>query len=161
MSDAIDKKVTETKPVKRTTKSTKVNSEEKRVTRGTRVPLGGFAGPLALNKQNQDPEMHYHWAMDDSEDGSKIERLLQAGYEFCKPEEKMVAGNTSVYSTVSQGSIVRVPAGQGKYHYLMKLPLEWYEDDQARAHERVDATERSLQGPPSKEGFYGEGLKIG
>lgn len=160
MSDVIESKVKATKKTKGDEKSTKVLSEEKRVTRGTRVPLGGFAGPLSLNDQSKDPEMHYHWALDDSEDGSKIERLLQAGYEFCSPDEKLVAGNTSVYSTVSKGSVVRVPAGNGKYHYLMKLPQEWFEDDQLRIQERVDATEGSLKDQSRKEGFYGE-LKIG
>ena len=154
MSDVIDKKV------KETTKAVKVKSDKKRVDRGTRVPLGGFTGPLSLNDESKDPEMHYSWALDDSEDGSKIERRLQAGYEFCSPDENLVAGNSSVYKSVQAGSIVRVPAGQGRYHYLMKIPQEWYEDDKARGQERVDATENSLHEQSKKEGFFGE-LKIG
>lgn len=154
MSDVIDK------TVKETTKAVKVNSEKKRVDRGTRVPLGGFTGPLSLNKENMDPDMHYAWPLDDSEDGSKIERRLQAGYEFCSPDENLLTGSGSVYKSVQSGSIVRVPAGQGKYHYLMKIPLEWHEDDMAQAQKRVDATEASLQDQSKQEGFFGE-LKIG
>lgn len=154
MSDVIDKKVTET------TKAVKVKSEKKRVDRGTRVPLGGFTGPLALNKESRDPDMHYSWALDDSEDGSKIERRLQAGYEFCSPDENLVAGNGSVYKSVQSGSIIRVPAGHGSYHYLMKIPQEWYEDDAAQAQKRVDATEASLHEQSKKDNFFGE-LKIG
>lgn len=151
---------TKNKKVKETTTAVKVKSEKKRVTRGTRVPLGGFTGPLSLNKERLDPEMHYSWALDDAEDGSKIERRLQAGYEFCNPDENLVAGNSSVYKSVQAGSIVRVPAGQGKYHYLMKIPLEWYKDDQAQGQKRVDATENSLHEQSKKDGFFGE-LKIG
>ena len=161
MSDTTESKVKETKAVKSTTKKgAKVNSEKKGVTRGTRVPLGGFAGPLTLLQENMDSEYHYSWPLDDSEDGSKMERLLQAGYAFCKPEENLVAGNSSVYASVHQGSVIRVPAGQGKYHYLMKIPQEWYEDDQAAGQALVDKTEGSLQEQSNKEGFYGN-LKIG
>ena len=160
MSDDTKKTVKETKTVKRAPKGAKVNSEKKGVDRGTRVPLGGFTGPLAMIEENKDPEMHYSWVLDDDEDGSKIERRLQAGYEFCDPKENLVAGSTSVYSSVTRGSLCRKPAGQGRYLYLMKIPQEWYEDDKAVGQKRVDATENSLHEQSKKDGFFGE-LKIG
>jgi hypothetical protein len=162
--NTIATEVTETKqPVKRGRKSRKDKSVEAtttKVQRGTRVPLGGFTGPLALREENMDPSMKYVWPLDDSEDGSKIERRLQAGYEFCSPKENLVAGSTSVYATRQSGSIIRIPAGQGKYHYLMKIPLEWYEDDQKAKAARVTATEQSLHNQAKKDGFFG-GLQIG
>jgi len=163
MSDDIAVEVTETEQPKkklgRPPGTGKKILETRVVTRETRVPLGGFSGPLTL--QNKDPNYFYYWPLDASEGGPEIERLIQAGYVFCTPEENLVPGNTSVYSTTTGvGSIIRVPAGNdNKYHYLMKIPLEWHKDDQKRHFDRVDKTEEALYAPI--DGLHGEGLKIG
>lgn len=159
MSDVVEEKQEEVKETESPTKRKpgrprKPNPGERSVTRDTRTPVGGFAGPLSL--ENKDPNYRYFWEIDSSEDGSKIERRLQAGYVFCRNDEGLVVGETSVYKTENVGSIIRVPAGQGHYHYLMKIPKEWHEDDQKRHDKRVDTIENSLKSKSREEGFYGD-----
>lgn len=125
-----------------------------KLSREERVPLGGFRDILTL--RNTDPNYHYFWALDLSEDGSQIARCLQAGYVFVRPEEKVTYGEASVYTTQGLGSVLRVPAGGGLNHYLMKLPMEFHKEDQERNANRINMTEQSLkeQGTGT-EGFYG------
>lgn len=127
------------------------------VTRATRTPLGGFRNILTV--ENKDPNYHYAWPVDTSDRGQEIAKCLSAGYDFVRPEEKAVIGESSVFKTDNVGSIIRVPAGQGEFHYLMKIPNEFYEDDQLRSQEKVDRTEEALVGNDRK-GFYGPGLTI-
>ena len=157
MSEVIATEVTETEqPTKGRGRPSKIKTGETEVTRETRTPMGGFNGPLDIVKEKKDPNYHYYWELDESEVGSNIERRLRAGYVFCLAAEGLVLGGTSVYKTEDVGSIIRVPAGQGRYHYLMKIPLEWYEEDTKANHARVDATEQALNDTSKKEGYYGE-----
>jgi hypothetical protein len=124
-----------------------------KVTRETRLPLGGFRNILTL--ENTNPNFHYFWAVDDTELGTEITRLRYAGYEFVRQNERVLVGEAQVYQTEDVGSLIRVPAGGGKYHYLMRIPLEWYEQDQAREAAKVDESELSIKGPQAGEGNYG------
>jgi hypothetical protein len=124
-----------------------------KVNRQTRLPLGGFRNILTL--ENTNPNFHYFWAVDDSELGTEITRLRYAGYEFVRKEEKILVGEAQVYQTEDVGSLIRVPAGGGKYHYLMRIPLEWYEEDQARESAKIDESERAIKGTDGVEGGYG------
>ena len=131
-----------------------IEAEKNRVTKETRVPLGGFRNILTV--ENKDPNYHYFWAIDETEGGTAIARAQQAGYEFVRPEEGVVVGEASVFKTENVGSIIRVPAGGGMFHYLMKMPMAFYEDDQRRHNERVDQTESALKNQgKNNPGFYG------
>jgi len=126
---------------------------DNKVTRETRVPMGGFRDILTV--QNKDPNYHYALPLDLDENGSQIARFIQAGYEFVRPEEGAMVGEASVYTTENLGSVHRIPAGGGYFHYLMKLPMEFYEDDLKADASKVDRTEQALKGLTEKEGFYG------
>lgn len=127
-----------------------------RITRETRIPLGGFRDKLTV--ANKDPNFHYYWELDLGEKGTKIARALQAGYVFVKAEEEPVIAEAAVYTAQDVGNIIRVAAGGGMYHYLLKIPKEWREEDQARVQERVNQTEQSMLGKPAGN-FYG-GISI-
>lgn len=157
MSDISTNEVTETKEVKRGPgRPRKHYIDDRKVTRETRLPKGGFSGPLSMIEENKDPDFRYYWEVDRSEDGSEVEMRIQEGYVFCRPDENLVRGRTSVYSSEHAGSIIRVPAGHGLYHYLMKIPLEWYKDDEKRHNERINELERGLKSNADKKGFYGD-----
>ena len=126
--------------------------------RPPRVPLGGFRDILTL--QNTDPNYHYHWALDMSEKGTQIARCMQAGYEFVRPEEGVVVGEASVFKTEGVGSVLRVPGGGGMFHYLLKLPIEFFKEDMDRHQERVDMTEQSIKNQGKNDSFYGD-VRIG
>ncbi len=129
-----------------------------RITRETRIPLGGFRDKLTVT--NKDPNFHYFWELDLGERGTKIARALQAGYVFVKAEEEPQVGEAAIYVAEGLGNIIRVAAGGGYYHYLLKIPKEWYKEDQDRIQERVNQTEQSMMGKPPQENFYGGGMSI-
>jgi len=127
------------------------------VTRETRVPITGTRDILGV--EGKDPFYHYYWALDTSEEGTQIMRLQNAGYNFVQSSEVKVS-NTSVYSAAGIGSIVRVAAGQGSFHYLMKIPQEWYEQDMADIERKNKEAEQSIKVSETEEGRYGS-IKLG
>lgn len=127
------------------------------VTRETRVPVGGYRDILTL--ENTDPEFHYYWELDSSETGPNIHKRLRAGYDFVRDDEGVIVGQASVFRSESVGSILRVPNGDGRYMYLLRIPKEWHEEDMERLNQEVNETESSLQGPQF-DGTYGRGVSI-
>lgn len=128
------------------------------VTRDTRVPVGGYRDILTL--ENTDPDFHYYWEIDTSETGPNIHKRLRAGYDFVRDDEGVIVGQASVFKTESVGSILRVPNGDGRYLYLMKIPMEWFLEDMERNNQVVDETEDALRSP-SFDGSYKSGISIG
>lgn len=127
-----------------------------------RVPVGGFRDKLTVRFKNpEDEKRFYHrWVLDTHENGGRIYQFMNAGYEFVKSSE-VIVGQESVFDSEDVGSLVRRPAGgDGKYLYLMRLPIEFREEDEAAKAAVVDATERSVLDPESlsedKEGVYGK-----
>lgn len=127
------------------------------VTRETRVPVGGYRDILTL--ENTDPEFHYYWELDSSETGPNIHKRLRAGYDFVRDDEGVIVGQASVFKSESVGSILRVPNGDGRYMYLMKILKEWHEEDMERLNQEINETESSLRGPQF-DGAYGRGVSI-
>lgn len=56
------------------------------------------------------------------------------------------------------GSVAEMPVGNGVNGVLMKIPKEWYDEDQAAKAARIDEAERSIK-KPDIDGSYGE-IKI-
>ena len=132
----------------------KADAEEKMAKmREARLPLGGMRSILAI--EGEDPNYHYHWAVDDNENGNQIKRLVAAGYEFVSHTEGIRVGEAQVFRTEGLGSLLRVPAGDGRYHFLMRIPNEFYEDDQKRNAEQVNMTEQSITQARGSDGEYG------
>lgn len=115
-----------------------------------------------LTVANKDPNYEYRWINDytTSEDGNSIrigQRVVtfqQAGWEFVENKEVSV-GDAYVYKTDNIGSVVRVPAGQGEYMYLMKIKKEWYDEDQLDKQRDIDYVEDSMKNPTTEDGMYG------
>ena len=117
-----------------------------------------------LTVDNKDPNYEYRWVLDSyakhDEDsgnfypGQRISKFENAGWEFVLSGEVSV-GDSYVYKTNNTGSIVRVPAGQGEYHYLMKIKKEWYKEDQDLKNKQIDDIEKQMKGPKTEMGQYG------
>ena len=117
-----------------------------------------------LTVENKDPNYEYRFVLDvyarhDDDTnkfypGQRIARFQAAGWEFVRNDEVTV-GDSYVYKTENTGSIVRVPAGQGEYHYLMKIKKEWYKEDQDAKMKQIDDVEKSMKNPKSEMGQYG------
>lgn len=126
------------------------------ITRENRVPLDGIRD--VFPKVVEDPNYHYTWPIDDDENGYVIMQFLQAGYNFVQSKEQKLA-RTSVYTSKDVGSIVRVPNRDGRYHYLMKIPMDLYKLDQANQLNKV----AEMEAQTAKERFEGSygSIKIG
>lgn len=116
-----------------------------------------------LTVEGKDPNYEYRWILDrygrNDDDagtyhpGQRIMRFQNSGWELVYSSEVSV-GESHVYKTENVGSIVRIPAGQGEFQYLMKIKKEWYDEDQANKQEEIDEIEESM-GRAGKEGQYG------
>jgi len=125
------------------------------VTRETRVSIAGMRDLLTVH--GKDPRYHYYWELDSDENGSRIRARRLAGYEFVQADEVSI-GQASVYKSYNVGTIVRVPTG-GDYLYLMKIPMEWHEDDlraqeeeNLKQEQKIEAITNSVRA----DGGYGK-----
>lgn len=126
----------------------KGSSRAKRHSRPERIPVTGHRDILTV--RGKDPNFHYRFVLDVDENGARIFRFKQAGFEFVNADEIDGVGTARVASDSGVGTIVRIPAGNHaktgtpQYLYLMKQPMEWYEEDQAAKEEDIARRERDL-----------------
>ena len=119
--------------------------------RPERVPLGA-RNRLTVRPGDKDPNFVYRWINDKD---SRLADAQQAGYDFVTDDIKV--GDPRAAEASQMDSRVSKPAGGGLTTYLMRIPQEYYEEDQrAKAHQ-VDELEKSLK-PNKAKGQYGEGL---
>lgn len=98
--------------------------------RPKRVPVSGNRDILTV--VGQDPNFVYRWVKDKSESGQRIFRFVQAAYEFVDSTTgDYDIGDSFVYESQDVGSLIRKPAGDGEYLYLMRIAREFYDEDQA------------------------------
>lgn len=125
--------------------------------RPVRTPLGARN---RLGFKDLDPNYEYH-VINDQDD--RIDRALQAGYEHVVSDQKL--GDIRVAEGTVPGAKVAKPVGNGVTGYLMRIPREYYEEDQAAKEARVKLSEEAMD-PKQKRAsgdfeseVYGEGLK--
>ena len=116
-----------------------------------RVPM---SVPVQKLEAPDIPGYHLHWFRSDSD---RIARAQAAGYTFVDEQETVVnsvgIGNNSTRSgNTDMGSLVSVVAGgvgkdgQATRLILMKIPLEYYEEDQKLVAQRNDQVADSILG---------------
>lgn len=116
-----------------------------------RVPVSARNRLEVIGK---DPDFVYR-IVNDVDD--RIERFKQAGYEPVNVSEARMA-TQRVGQGTSEGTIASMPMGQGINGILMKIPKEYYEEDQKAKAEKIEASEQSIK-KPDIDGTYGE-IKI-
>ena len=135
------------------------NAPEKRLPERTRIPMSLPVQKLAAPEI---PGYHTHWMRGDSQ---RIAQALRAGYDWVSPDEidlntfgiasgEEDSGQTDLGSRVShfsgmdeKGSVQRL--------YLMKLPLELWEQDQKALGEKQESIAAQIRGD---KGFTEAGL---
>jgi hypothetical protein len=117
--------------------------------KANRVPIG--AGNK-LEFEQKDPNYHYRVVNDVP---GRLTMFQQAGYEFCATERRVV--DKGVAEGEAADTRVVVNSGQGVKSYLMRIPLEFYNEDQARKIEAVKQSEEQMKNknPNPKRGVYG------
>ena len=137
----------EERKVGRPTKETR--AEE----RPARIPVNGQRDILTV--YNKDPDYSYRWVKDRHENGSRIQKFIAAGYEIVSSDNHRV-GENLVYKTNDGGSIIRIPEGDHQHLYLMRQPMEYYNEDFEAKQNRLEEAEKGMFLPDVDEGQYGE-----
>jgi len=128
-------------------------------TRPTRTPVSGNRDTLTV--AGKDPDFSYRWVKDKSESGQRIFRFREAAYEFVDATiDAHGIGDSFVYESHDVGSLVRKPAGDGEYLYLMRIAKEFYDEDQTIKQLEIREQEEQItreRDPHSKgdDGQYG------
>jgi len=122
-------------------------------TRPERIPVSGQRDILTV--RGKDPAYVYRWVKDEHENGQRMLKFKDAGYEFVINGDSVSVGQNHVYKSENVGSLIRVPAGQGEFLYLMKQLKEFYEEDQAVKQSEILDTENQIElGSKTQEGQY-------
>lgn len=130
------------------TKETIAKAPRERV---KRVPVGSRNRLEVIGKS---PDYVYR-IVNDVDD--RVELFKAAGYEVVSISEARMASQRVGQGTPT-GSVAEMPVGNGVNGVLMKIPKEWYEEDQAAKAAKIDEAERSIK-KPDIDGAYGE-IKI-
>jgi hypothetical protein len=111
-----------------------------RLERSTRVPIGVPAQRFSIPKEDQE-KYHYHVFNDNwRKEPDRIQRAQSAGYEIVEHER---SGETS--GTNDDGSEIK--------GVLMRIPREFYDQDQAAKQQEMDKVDEQIrQGKFKTEG---------
>ena len=126
-----------------------------RAERPTRIPMSGSRKRMHIDEEFQDPNYHYAWINDQK---GLIFRAKRAGFEHVNCEEIPSWGIPDVDSADPADSFISMPVGHGVQAFLMKQPIEFYEEDRAMADKLVDDRESDLKRDlnSGKNGTYGK-----
>ena len=113
---------------------------------------GGFRDILKIT--DRDPNYFYRWTLDVP---GRIQDRKEQGYEIVTDID--VAGDESVDTPKKVGSALTVVRGSGTL-VLMRIPMEWYVEDQKAKQDDIDALEATMA-QPSGDLDYGKVLGIG
>ena len=118
-----------------------------------RIPIG-YRNLLTVEGKEDDFE--YRWVND--VDG-RPEKMEEVGYE--PVTHKVSVGDSAVGRASQLGSAVSRPVGGGQKAVLMRIPKEWYDEDQAEKQKRVEQSEKAMErnipkNKPTPDGDYGE-----
>jgi hypothetical protein len=106
--------------------------------RNKRKAFGQPRSKLTIDKQ--DPAFHYRWILDAP---GRLQEALEGDYTFVEPKEvgRDANGENKVFvkgTTNADGSV--------QLQYLMKIPREFYEEDQAVAQAYLDDIDAAIKG---------------
>jgi len=124
------------------------SSEEKKEVvkkeRRQRIPIGVPRQKLSVS--NEIPGYRLYWFNDYP---GRIEAAEAAGYEFVTNQEVKIndfvtVGNADLGSKVKR-LVGKNEDGSPLYAYLMKIRLEWFEEDQRELQAQIDRTDSSIR----------------
>ena len=117
--------------------------EPKKRERPQRAPFGTPRQKLTVRPIEG---FHLHWVNDSP---GRVDEATNGGYEFVSEDEIAVAGqarqSNSDLGTRVKRLVGRGEDGNAQFAYLMKIPLEWYEQDQQVIQDRVDSVDNMIK----------------
>ena len=115
---------------------TKVQTDVK--VRNKRKPFGVKTSKLAISKQQEG--FHYRWVNDEP---GRIGQAIEGGYQFVDPNE--VAREPREDNKTREYAGLKAD-GSPMFTYLMKIPQEYYEEDQAVSQGHLDNIDKAIRG---------------
>ena len=106
--------------------------------RPTRTPISGGRDILAV--KDQDPNYVYRWINDTP---GRLERFKAAGYE--PVTATLEVGDKAVDRNSKLGSVITRSVGGVLTAVLMRIPKEWYDEDQAAKQAQIDESDKALR----------------
>ena len=116
-----------------------------------RSGLGG-RDVLSLDGINDQDQFHYHWVNDV---GDRLYQRFKEGYDFVEKGGKS-AGDITVESARGTDSLMKKGVGRGVTSYLMKIPMDLYEEYQSEKRQKVAESVEEIRGSGKQSGVYGE-----
>lgn len=123
------------------------STPQKRV---VRKPLSA-RGPLNITGE-KDPSFHYRFVNDV---GSRVYNYQQAGYEIVTDGD-LTVGDSRVSDASDLGSPRRVVGDQGTTSVLMRIPKEYFDEDQAKKNAALDEQDQAMKQQATKDLDYGK-----
>lgn len=114
--------------------------------RPERVPVASNRAPMVVKGLDLD-KFYARWVNDIDD---RVAKFLEASYSFVNRSGEVIMESTVTTSEHDQR--VRRPVGRGTYAYLMVLPREIWNEDQARKAREIDEMEADIK-RPQKEGY--------
>ena len=112
-----------------------------------RVPVGGPRNILTVAQK--DPNFVYRWVNDVP---GRIAAFKEGGYEVVTSDNEV--GDKTVDRGSKLGSAITKSVGGQITAVLMRIPKEWYDEDQAAKQKEVDVLEATMR-DQSQRGDYG------
>lgn len=112
----------------------------------------GRRNVLTLSGITDQNEFHYHWFLDVND---RINQAIEAGYVLVQ-KGGVSAGDRNVESARGDDTVMQKPSGNGRQMlFLMKIPMEFYKEDQADKQKDILSLETDLFKAKSELGQYG------
>lgn len=121
-----------------------------RTSRPTRTPISGARN--VLNVRNKKDGFVYRIV---NNVGDRIAMFQGAGWEI-EDDPNVTVGDRRVNKPSSMGSGVEVSVGGGQKAFLMRLPVEFYEENKAELEKRNKAAEEDIKERGKQSSDYGK-----
>ena len=118
---------------------------QQRIASGQRVSL---SPKLKLAWNDVEPDFNYQWASDSENYPINLQQMVDAGYTFVRHKYGSIAGDKVIQHS------------KGCNLYLMRCPLEYFEADQARIHEKTIQQHKEIMEVGSRE-YAGKSKQLG
>lgn len=117
--------------------------------RPKRTPI---SGRNVLTVKGKEPGYEYRIVNDT---GDRIEMFKDAGWELVE-SKTVTVGDRRVDRTTSEGSYAQVSVGGGTKAFVMRIPKEYYDEDQKAKQAQVNALEESMKKQALSSSDYGK-----
>ncbi|HEX4922360.1 MAG TPA: hypothetical protein VFV92_16670 [Candidatus Bathyarchaeia archaeon] len=113
-----------------------------------RYIAGMRTGKLAIPEEQLDPNYHYHWINDDPP--GRLEEFQYDGYVFVTRDEIQLIAGTTPSNTDDGNRVSRIVSREGSQGtpvkaYLMKMPMDIYEDRMDQLQEPCNMVDEAIR----------------